>query len=478
MRTCVFFFLFLLNCFHMFGQPVLSSGAASDNVTSVISARWRGFSGAGAALYLGNSNIGAGPPNRVQYSASGMYLRPGNNQVSFSYDRINNRLIGTINGNSIVYNNVSSLLLGVANLCRMNYMNILLRNTGAVTGTVLLTDINLDGNPLSDLSIAAGANVTWNIQNYDFSNGFTLTGSLVLSSGSYGGSENAKLEITLGEKTPVTSTSVSTFCAGGNATVSFGGLLPNKSYSVAYSLGTDIFNSPVFTTNGTGAGSFDLGLLAAGDIGKNFAANVFNAVGGCSWNGTIYNSSTLTENSGCFLLPVSGLDLNTFWKNDMVVLKWSTMTERNTGHFLVEKSENGATWMTVDRIEAKGNSQVKTEYRCQFKPRGYVRLFLRLRLVDKDGSFTFSDVKTLSSPRLASISISPNPVSEQLRISVPGMVKVKHISLIDPEANIVYEQTCLCTGTTVDMTKLPPGVYVVRLIMEDGEVQTKRIVRR
>jgi hypothetical protein len=199
--------------------------------------------------------------------------------------------------------------------------------------------------------------------------------------------------------------------------------------------------------------------------------------GGCNWNGTVFNTSTLVEDVGCLVLPVSGLELNVSRKGDKVMVNWSTSSERNTSHFLVENSIDGSNWNNAGRVEAKGNSQIKTEYSFQFKPAGQGKSFFRLRQVDKDGKFVYSQVKTLPAVKISSFSVSPNPVSDRLNISVPGMLRMKKVSLINAQGKVVFELSCLCSGTTVDMNKLSPGVYIVRLTMEDGDVHIKRVVR-
>lgn len=77
--------------------------------------------------------------------------------------------------------------------------------------------------------------------------------------------------------------------------------------------------------------------------------------------------------------------------NGGVALRWNTASEQNSSHFLVEKSVDGATWVTAGRVNTKGAGAYGfTDIR-----QGDARYY-RLKTVDNDGTFAFSSVVTVS----------------------------------------------------------------------------------
>jgi len=79
-----------------------------------------------------------------------------------------------------------------------------------------------------------------------------------------------------------------------------------------------------------------------------------------------------------------------------VTLNWSTMSEMNDSHFGVQLSTDGASWNVVDVVESKavgGNSAVRLTYSNEISLIGNSSLYyIRLRQVDFDGQFDYSDI--------------------------------------------------------------------------------------
>jgi len=107
---------------------------------------------------------------------------------------------------------------------------------------------------------------------------------------------------------------------------------------------------------------------------------------------------------------------------EQVAVLWETATEINSSHFILERSSNGKDFSKIATIKTKGAGvyeYVDTAVPLSFGEGLGVR-FYRLKMVDKDGSFTYSKIVSVSlttnnSPQ---ITFSPNPAKESTTVSI------------------------------------------------------------
>jgi hypothetical protein len=474
---CAAFTLFLSQISN--AQPVVSTGAVSG-ITG-FSARWRGLNnvnGGSSAFYLGNSNIGSGGTNRVERTGR-IYLQPGDNAVSFSYEPANDRLVGVINNDTIRFLNVSTRLVSPAQVCRLNFMNILLRNNAGGGAGILFHQVTLDGQAIGPFQlVSGGSTVTWNIQNKDFSTGFTIRGTMTLYSGTYSGSESSKLEITVGEMVAVKTTTIQPTCAGDLATVQFTGLLPNKSYTVNYTRNGTGALSPTFTTDGNGNGQFSFGPIVAADFNTNFFAQTFTVGGGCSWTATVNNNSLITENNNCAILPVRWGFIGLKALSDQVQINWETTYEQHTHRFQIERSANAQNWQSMASIPAAGFSQSLRKYQWIDARPLTGTSYYRIRQIDTDQRFSISKILRFQWANLQEMRIGPNPVQNELILSVPAHADLLKLQ-VTHVGGPVLKQWDRPTGTIrFNTSHLSPGTYWVQLWHRDGQVQNKSFLKQ
>lgn len=127
------------------------------------------------------------------------------NDVTFVYDRPNDKLTATVSNINGVYPldyPSISTQLGVFGktftVDDLDFMQISVfaRHAGV---TVAFNDVELDSIPLGDFSATAVATNHWMVSNYDFSPGFTVSGRIDLTGTFIGGDELSKLELTVGK---------------------------------------------------------------------------------------------------------------------------------------------------------------------------------------------------------------------------------------------------------------------------------------
>lgn len=168
-----------------------------------------------------------------------------------------------------------------------------------------------------------------------------------------------------------------------------------------------------------------------------------------------------------------GVTLLTFVAYKMektVELYWATSSEIDNDYFEVQKSTDGESFRTFDTLEGAGTTTERQTYSTVDEDPSSGITYYRLRQVDFDGNYSFSDIKSVDfdNPKLK---LFPNPTVAKINIVNPFKTVAFDISDVKGRKLMVGE---LEQGVnTFDVTNYPPGIYLVRFTNEiTGKVET------
>ena len=135
-------------------------------------------------------------------------------------------------------------------------------------------------------------------------------------------------------------------------------------------------------------------------------ANIFGNAANCASRAAIL--------AGCPVLPVELISFTGKQSGRQHLLEWTTATEINSACFDLERSANGVSFELIGTIQGAGSMTNKTDYNYTNR-RLYNGLnYYRLKLVDTDGKFEYSDLITINNPGSDKIRLYPNPVTSEL----------------------------------------------------------------
>ncbi|MCU0431263.1 MAG: glycosyl hydrolase [Cytophagaceae bacterium] len=171
-------------------------------------------------------------------------------------------------------------------------------------------------------------------------------------------------------------------------------------------------------------------------------------------------------------LPVEWLSVTAEYLNEnLASVSWKTASESNVSHFELERSTDGQTWEWRKSLPAKGNSNSIQSYQVQDKLENpNAAYFYRIRQVDLDGSFTFSQVVRLSKKSTANL--YPNPSTGW--VFADGYDASLPVEVLDITGRSVM-QTSIQSGS-LDLSELPNGVYMLLIQNEQGIQETHKVV--
>jgi len=222
-------------------------------------------------------------------------------------------------------------------------------------------------------------------------------------------------------------------------------------------VGFQLISGPVTVQNGIvtirGAGSATIAAFATGDT-------YFTAPD------TVFQTFNITQVN----LPLTLLDFTgSLAANGSVTLNWQTTNEVNAGYFVVEHSSNATDFSPIMTVTAKGGSVAVDNYSASDANPWAGMNYYRLRMVDLDGTATYSRVISVevSGPR-SGLSLYPNPVRDLLTLTAGGVYagKATKVQVMDVTGRVIRTFERYWGGgvtITLDVSGLPAGVYYLRL---------------
>jgi hypothetical protein len=199
--------------------------------------------------------------------------------------------------------------------------------------------------------------------------------------------------------------------------------------------------------------------------------------------GTVATLAQLTD-----IVPVELLAFTASFRNSEVQLLWSTASELNNRGFEIEHSVNDKNnFVNVGFVDGKGNSTEINYYSFTDNPRlsGINQIYYRLKQIDFDGTFSYSDIVSISYDVPAEFVLSqnfPNPFNPSTRISYfvakESFVSIKVYDFLGREVTTLVSET-KSTGSyelSFDASSLPSGTYFYTMIADGYSITNKMIL--
>ncbi|MFZ4058920.1 MAG: T9SS type A sorting domain-containing protein, partial [Ferruginibacter sp.] len=170
-------------------------------------------------------------------------------------------------------------------------------------------------------------------------------------------------------------------------------------------------------------------------------------------------------------LPVSLTQLKGVYNNGASSLTWGTQFEQNFSHFDVEFASDAVNFTSIGKVFGAGNSNSALNYSFVHRlPKAGVNYY-RLKMVDKDGRFIYSNVVALQ-VTVKGISITgvyPNPFVSTVHLSVVSeKAETVRVRMFDNTGKLVYQNNTVAQrGTQIiainDLDRLAAGTYTIEV---------------
>lgn len=142
-----------------------------------------------------------------------------------------------------------------------------------------------------------------------------------------------------------------------------------------------------------------------------------------------------------------------------VVLTWTTASEVNSDHFVVERSADGKRFEPIGQVLGAGSDATTHRYAFTDGAAPAAGCYYRLRLVDRDGSAAFSPVRPVAA-RASQLRVYPNPTRGEA-VVLTGTAPSAVVRVCDALGKVVLAATA-DAGGVVTLRGLRTGLYQVQ----------------
>lgn len=174
-------------------------------------------------------------------------------------------------------------------------------------------------------------------------------------------------------------------------------------------------------------------------------------------------------------LPVTLIRFDAKKEERAVQLTWTTTAETGSDFFEVQQSNDSKSWKPVGEVKSGGESNTERQYQFADKMPGRGMNYYRLRMVDKDGSYAYSSIRSVNFNNQSPAGVYPNPASSMLSIDADNWENVEKLEIIRADGQTVYSSGKM-PDKNIDVKSLANGTYIVRLIRKDGSTDRLKAV--
>ena len=182
-------------------------------------------------------------------------------------------------------------------------------------------------------------------------------------------------------------------------------------------------------------------------------------------------------------LPLSLTSFTALKNKENIELNWTSEAQINVNNFAIERSYDANSFEGIATVAA--SSKDKDVY--SFIDKDYAiakvknNIYYRLKIVDKDGKFVYSPVRSVAINNLTTnFEIYPNPANSKIFVQLNDATNpVYYITIIDAKGRAVMMLPQPSLNNGIDISSLNTGNYFIQIIdKKTKSINTKKFVKQ
>ncbi|MFT7073848.1 MAG: hypothetical protein ACJAX3_002848, partial [Patiriisocius sp.] len=130
---------------------------------------------------------------------------------------------------------------------------------------------------------------------------------------------------------------------------------------------------------------------------NDFITNAFGGTSSVYWGATsatggLNNQQYFCPSTVIVVLPVELASFETECLGKDEIVSWTTVSENNSDYFKLEYTYDGFVYFPIETINAAGDSESELRYNVRVENNEMKQRYYRLKMVDTDGEFTYTDL--------------------------------------------------------------------------------------
>lgn len=191
---------------------------------------------------------------------------------------------------------------------------------------------------------------------------------------------------------------------------------------------------------------------------------------------------TLGSVSPLTVLPIELLEFNATPYNNAALLKWSTASELNNSHFIIEHSSTGKEFHFIGRVEGNGTTKEVKSYSFTDTKPFPGKNYYRLVQFDLDGKKEYSQIRYVNieaTDKSLQISIYPNPAKNEIKIASNHFIQKARVVFYDLLSGVIVLEKdfdSFAWEQSLDINSIKSGLYRVYISSDKGNTSEKVVV--
>ena len=173
-------------------------------------------------------------------------------------------------------------------------------------------------------------------------------------------------------------------------------------------------------------------------------------------------------------LPLSWLDFYLEKQNDGIHLIWEVEEAINTSHFEIEKSQTN-NFNLIGTVQSENSPEnISYKFLDESPHKGWN--YYRIKQVDQDGQFTYSEQRSVFISVKTEIKVYPNPTTQSIYISGLDSDKNYQYSLLNAQNQLIH-QGSYSDAMLIDIADYPNGNYFL-ILKENNRIESFLIIKQ
>jgi len=201
---------------------------------------------------------------------------------------------------------------------------------------------------------------------------------------------------------------------------------------------------------------------------------VFGSVSGGVATGTggFSSFSPFLVSSDPIVLPITLIDFNATKFNSKVVLNWSTSDEVDNDFFEIERSLDGKNFESIGKVKSNSNPNKINYYKFLDDKPSIGKNFYRLKQVDINRNFTYSEIRHCKIDNASEISI----IQENRNVFISNVISNSVVKIFSSNGNLVLNQK-INGDNNLDLSSFTSGLYFLKVGLDENVKVQKLILR-
>ncbi len=183
------------------------------------------------------------------------------------------------------------------------------------------------------------------------------------------------------------------------------------------------------------------------------------------------------QQNDCYTaLPVELIHFTSQLAEGGVLLHWTTLTEINNNHFIIERSTDLEIFHPIGVVGGNGTTSEVTNYQFLDQSSGLSgTVYYRLRQVDFDGTSSYSKITMVNVDQFI-VELYPTFVEKEFTLFWTNADRnLARMEIVGVTGTVFHDQI-IESEQNIDVSNLATGTYYVRLLL-NNQVMIKRIVK-